>query len=291
MYCEICLEEYGNGEFQQLTCGHTFCNTCLSLSGSTGLCPQLLCPAVRSMDIVVDEADDGFDPDLEDSEGEGLAEKHHSRISFSSRMPTVMRLEERQRCEARKGRFQCSNAARITLSGCKHAICFDCLGKRLGIVARFNDPATCPLPRCANRLTKSEIKKVSERSPDGLEPICTRILGQMKEEPVAVEKPPGKDEIRVFCSIFGNELSTKMLTISTVCTFGDLINAFMQVLKLDKTCVPSEIHIYVRTTTESGKTKFEQLNLKQMAKKTIKDSFIVDKAHVVFDLKNEIGKL
>uniref|UniRef100_A0A7E4UUU9 RING-type domain-containing protein n=1 Tax=Panagrellus redivivus TaxID=6233 RepID=A0A7E4UUU9_PANRE len=291
LLCEICLEMYNGGEFQQLACGHSFCNTCISMCTATVLCPHPMCSSVRSMDIVVDEADEPFDPDLDhEDDAEGLAEKHHNRIAFAARLPLVMRLEEKQRCEARRGRFQCANVARITLTACRHSTCFDCIGRRLELIAKYTDPITCPLPRCSNKLTKTEIKRVSERPAGNFTTACTQIMARMKDDPPREERLPAKDEVRVYCSIHGSDVTTKLLYLSVVCTFGDMINAFMQVLKLDKGCVPSEMHIYVRSATDNGKTKFEQLNLKQMSKKPIRDSLIVDKTHVVFDLKNEIGR-
>jgi hypothetical protein len=288
MLCEICFEEFAAGEFQQLACGHSFCNTCLSLCTSTVLCPHVLCPAVRSMDIVVDEADAPIDSDLMDEQDaeNNAAEKHHNRISLAARLPSVMRLEEKYRCEGRKGQFQCFNVARITFTACRHSTCFDCFGKRLQLIAKFNDAPTCPTQRCSNRLTKTEIKRMCER----LGTSYTEIINSMKDENPREDRPPGKNEVRVFCSSHGNEQTTKLMYIPIVCTFADMINAFMQVLRIDKTFVPSELHIYVRTITESGKTKFEQLNLKQLSKKPIRDSIVADKTHVVFDLKNEIGK-
>uniref|UniRef100_A0A914YRU9 RING-type domain-containing protein n=1 Tax=Panagrolaimus superbus TaxID=310955 RepID=A0A914YRU9_9BILA len=288
MLCEICFEEYGSEEFQHLACGHTFCNTCLSMCTATVLCPHLMCPAVRSMDIVVQEADAPLDPDLMDDQDNDAVEKHQNRIAFAARLPLVMRLEEKIRCDGRKGQFQCFNVARITYS-CRHSTCFDCFGKRLTLIAKYNDPPTCPTQRCSNRLTKTEIKKMSERS--GFAEICAKILNSMRDDLPREDRVPGKDEVRVYCSIYGNDPSTKLMYIPIVCTFGDMINAFMQVLRIDKTFVSSELHIYVQTITESGKTKFEQLNLKQLSRKSIRDSIIADKTHVVFDLKSEIGKL
>ena len=243
------------------------------------------------MDIVVDEADVAMDEDLEvqDQDGDGLAEKQHNRIAFAARQPLVMRLEEKQRCEARKKSFQCFNIARITFTACRHSTCFDCLGKKLHNIAKFNDPITCPTPRCSNKLTKTEIKRMAERG--GYAEVSAKILATMKDDHPPEERLPEKNEVRVYCSIYGNDPSTKLMYIPFVCTFGDMVNAFMQVLRIDKSCVASELHIYVRTATESGKTKFEQLNLKQLTKKAIRDSIIADKAHVVFDLKTEIGKL
>uniref|UniRef100_A0AC35EUI3 Zinc finger C3HC4 RING-type domain-containing protein n=1 Tax=Panagrolaimus sp. PS1159 TaxID=55785 RepID=A0AC35EUI3_9BILA len=72
-----------------LACGHSFCNTCLSLCTLTVLCTHVLCPAVRSMDIVDVKADAPIDLDLmdeQDAENDD-AEKHHNRISLAAQLP------------------------------------------------------------------------------------------------------------------------------------------------------------------------------------------------------------
>uniref|UniRef100_A0A914QMR2 Uncharacterized protein n=1 Tax=Panagrolaimus davidi TaxID=227884 RepID=A0A914QMR2_9BILA len=112
----------------------------------------------------------------------GMNNPNHNRISFAARLLSVMRLEEKHRCEGNKGQFQCFNVARITFTGCRHSTCF---GKRLQLIAKFNDAPTCPTQRSSNRLTKLKLR-----------------------------------EFRVFCSSHGNEQTTKLMYIPIVCTFA-----------------------------------------------------------------------
>uniref|UniRef100_A0A914S9U8 Zinc finger C3HC4 RING-type domain-containing protein n=1 Tax=Parascaris equorum TaxID=6256 RepID=A0A914S9U8_PAREQ len=51
----------------------------------------------------------------------------------------MLQLEERQRCDGRRGAFACVNAARMTLNDCCHRLCFDCLSSRIkaAIAARM----------------------------------------------------------------------------------------------------------------------------------------------------------
>src|SRR4051812_47033710 len=96
----------------------------------------------------------------------------------------------------------------------------------------------------SNRLTKTEIKRMAERAGSGFTEICAKIVNSMRDDIPREDRVPGKDEVRVFCSSHGNDQTTKLMYIPIVCTFGDMINAFMQVLRIDKTFVPSELHIY-----------------------------------------------
>lgn len=59
----------------------------------------------------------------------------------------------------------------------------------------------CPVFRCANRLAKSEVKKVGERAPH-MQKICTDLLKMMPED--APEEPPVRTHsyFQIFVSVY-----------------------------------------------------------------------------------------
>ncbi|VDO94628.1 unnamed protein product [Heligmosomoides polygyrus] len=79
------------------------------------MCPAPACSGTRSSDVIVDE----------------MAGNTTTQISFGSHTLSVLDLDERQRCEARRGAFLCVNTARMRLINCRHRICYDCLSQKI----------------------------------------------------------------------------------------------------------------------------------------------------------------
>uniref|UniRef100_A0A0R3PHQ4 Zf-C3HC4 domain-containing protein n=1 Tax=Angiostrongylus costaricensis TaxID=334426 RepID=A0A0R3PHQ4_ANGCS len=99
---------------QELSCKHNFCVQCLAQYTGT-LCPAPICAGTRSSDVIVDE----------------MAGNTTTQIAFGSHTMSVLDLEDRQRCDARRGAFACVNVARMHLINCRHRICYDCLTEKI----------------------------------------------------------------------------------------------------------------------------------------------------------------
>ncbi|CAD5223695.1 unnamed protein product [Bursaphelenchus okinawaensis] len=278
--CPICLERYAIQDSQQLSCEHRFCLTCLSLSSNLGTCPVPGCGTMRNLEVMVDEVDDNDESAGGDDDGD-----RHKRVLFA---PNMLQLEERQRCEVVRGMFQCVNVARMTMIDCQHRVCFDCVAKSVSSADSLNDVPRCPMSRCANLLTRAEVAHVSEKVIN-LFPVFKRMSSKLPDI-TDDSKPAMKDEIRLFCSIYGANSITKSINIPKVCVLPDMINAIMQILKVDKNRTPSSIGIFIRVESEKSKIKFEYMNLKTLAKKTVKDAALTDKTHIVLDLNNELRR-
>lgn len=90
--CPICMEIWPITEVQQLVCGHTFCNQCLSFCQNSAFCPQFGCHSARTTEVLVDEVDEG------EREPNDIAEKLNRVTMFGhTRQPALLKLEERQR--------------------------------------------------------------------------------------------------------------------------------------------------------------------------------------------------
>ncbi|KAI6185606.1 RING-type domain-containing protein [Aphelenchoides besseyi] len=278
--CGICLETFSTADASPLACGHRFCSGCLTLCQQLVTCPMVGCIAPRNPEVLVDEMDQ--EEDAANELGERM-----NRIGLG-RLPAMLQLEERQRCEGRRGRFQCVNAARMTLLDCRHLVCFDCLSKSVLAATATHERPRCPLPRCTNRLTKSELKRISERV-HTIHDTCVRLMD------VAIDagnepKPLAKDEIRVFCSVYNSDQATRAITLPKNCTIGDMISALFQIQRVDRNRNAATASVFIRLSSESAKARYELLNPKVVGKKLLREANINDKAHLVLDLNNEIPK-
>ncbi|KAH7729032.1 Protein Y57G11C.48 [Aphelenchoides avenae] len=236
---------------------------------TTPFCPALYCTALRANEIVVDEADDST-----------------SREIFVQRQPSMLQLEERQRCEVPKGRFRCANVARMTLTDCRHHVCFDCLTERLEMSAKYDETPSCPIPRCANRLLRSEITRVLQHNPKLTETLA-KVMKQLPEDPVNEDKQPENGDLRISCSIHGCDNSTKRITVPSYCTIGDLSSALMQIHRFGKDRSASSVRLFILVSNE-GRPKYEELQVKTLSKKPVAEAKIRDKTHLVFDLRNQL---
>lgn len=198
--CEICQTAVAAADMQELPCRHSFCVNCLSRVPGT-LCPAKNCEFTRKTDIVVDEAE-GLSPLTIEVEipgagvEESLEETRGQHVVFGAHAHSVLDLEERLRCDGRRGRFACANVARLTLA-CRHSLCTDCLSarisdavaKRLSLhprVSRAGEPPYCPLHRCANRLLRSEVLRICERSPK-LASVSASVVALLPQDPVTCQ--------------------------------------------------------------------------------------------------------
>uniref|UniRef100_A0A915PX73 RING-type domain-containing protein n=1 Tax=Setaria digitata TaxID=48799 RepID=A0A915PX73_9BILA len=268
--CSICLECKHPNDMQTLPCSHIFCRDCISKCSASQLCPAPCCTHVRHVNVVIDEADEG--------------DEEAQKISFGQKLPSMLQLEERQRCDGRKGAFACVNSARMTLMDCRHRLCFDCLTSRINVAVAAQELPCCPIFRCANRLTKNEIAKISERAPHMRE-ICAKLIEASPEDPP--EEPPGKDECVFFCSVYQSESSTKPIIFPLACTVLDMVSAMIQVQRLKKNRSANNIGVYIRTTV-AGKPKYEPVDVKAMTKKKIAETDFHDRTHFVLDIDNEL---
>lgn len=268
--CSICLRCKEPSSMQTLPCSHTFCKDCISKCTASQLCPAPYCTHLRHVNVVIDEADEG--------------DEETQKISFGAKLPSMLQLEERQRCDGRKGAFACVNSARMTLMDCRHRLCFDCLTSRIKVSAAANELPYCPIFRCANRLTKSEIAKIAERAPY-MQAICAKLIELSPED--TPEEPPGKDECVFFCSTYQSEGSTKPITFPLACTVLDMVSAMIQVQRLKKNRTANNIGVYIRTSVP-GKSKYEPVDIKTMAKKKIGETDFHDRTHFVLDVDNEL---
>ncbi|CAD5232330.1 unnamed protein product [Bursaphelenchus xylophilus] len=280
--CPICLERYAIPDTQQLSCEHRFCLTCLNLSANLATCPMPGCGTPRNIEVLVDEIDDNDDSAGVDDEGE-----RHNRIVFG---PNMLQLEERQRCEVIRGMFQCVNVARLTTIDCHHRVCFDCVAKSVTQSDSLSEPPRCPIARCANFLCRAEVMLVAEKLLP-LMPVYKRIAQSLPE--VSDEnKPTLKDELRIYCSVYGGNASSKIINIPRICSISDMVNAIMQILKVDRNRTPLSIGIFIRVdgASEKMKSRYENLNISALAKKMVKDSGLPDRSHIVLDLNNELRR-
>uniref|UniRef100_A0A915A290 RING-type domain-containing protein n=1 Tax=Parascaris univalens TaxID=6257 RepID=A0A915A290_PARUN len=174
--CTICLEVKEDANMQLLPCGHSFCKECIEQSVFSLVCPAPSCTYMRRVKVVIDEADESSEEDGQEAR--------------CSDIPLMLQLAGRRRCDGRRGFLACRRPARMTLR-CRHRACFDCLSSRIGVAAASHELPYCPVFRCANRLAKSEVKKVGERA-SHMQKICTDLLKMMPED--ASEEPPGNDE-------------------------------------------------------------------------------------------------
>uniref|UniRef100_A0A8L7TEX6 RING-type domain-containing protein n=1 Tax=Brugia malayi TaxID=6279 RepID=A0A8L7TEX6_BRUMA len=170
--CSICLQCKQPNEMQKLPCSHMFCRGCISKCSASQLCPLPCCTYIRHVNVIIDEADEG--------------DEEIQKISFGQKLPSMLQLEERQRCDGRKEELPC-----------------------------------CPIFRCANRLTKNEIAKISERAPH-MRQVCARLIEASPDD--SPEEPPGKDECVFFCSVYQSENSTKPIIFPLACTVFDMVN-------------------------------------------------------------------
>ncbi|OZC09695.1 hypothetical protein X798_03389 [Onchocerca flexuosa] len=241
--CSICFECKQPNDMQKLPCSHIFCKDCISKCSVSQLCPTPCCTHVRHVNVVIDEADEN--------------DEETQKISFGQKLPSMLQLEERQRCDGRKGAFACVNSARMTLMDCRHRLCFDCLSSRINVAVAAQELPYCPIFRCANRLTKNEIAKISERMPH-MRQICAKLIEACPED--APEEPP---------------------------IILDMVSAMIQVQRLKKNSTATNIGVYIRTTV-AGKPKYDPIDVKAMTKKKISDTDFHDRSHFVLDVDNEL---
>uniref|UniRef100_A0A0R3RHN0 RING-type domain-containing protein n=1 Tax=Elaeophora elaphi TaxID=1147741 RepID=A0A0R3RHN0_9BILA len=268
--CSICLECKESNDMQKLPCSHMFCKDCLSKCSTSQLCPAPCCTHVRHVNVVIDEADQD--------------DEETRKISFGQKLPSMLQLEERQRCDGKKGAFACVNSARMTLMDCRHHLCFDCLTSRINVAVAAHELPYCPIFRCANRLTKNEIAKISERAPH-MRKICAKLIEASPED--APEEPPGKDECVFFCSVYQSESSIKPIIFPLACTVLDMVSAMIQVQRLTKNRTANNIGVYIRTAI-AGKPKYDPVDVRAMTKKKIGETDFHDRTHFVLDVDNEL---
>nr|CDJ88181.1 Protein Y57G11C.48 [Haemonchus contortus] len=127
MKCGICCEDRAATDMQELNCKHNFCVQCLAQ-----------CSGVEGNTV--------------------------TQISFGTLTLSVLDLDERQRCEARRGAFACVNVARMHLINCRHRFCYDCLSEKIDCDVYHRDVPSCPLAYCCNRISRSEIRTLAHRS-------------------------------------------------------------------------------------------------------------------------------
>ncbi|KAK6747627.1 hypothetical protein RB195_000679 [Necator americanus] len=271
MKCDICTEERPGADMQELSCKHNFCVQCLAQY--TGfLCPAPLCEGTRSSDVIVDEI-------------AGVEGSTATQIAFGSHTLSVLDLEERKRCESRRGAFPCVNAARMYLINCRHRICYDCLSEKINHDVTNHDVLNCPLPHCSNRISRYEVRTLANRSPN-LRNLCAIA------EKLIVDKcgeiKAGKEEIVVETYIYGREATNKRIIIPKICIIVDLINAVLQLQRLARNRSTSSISIFVRHEMEKGLYKYEMLVTKEIGRKTVKDLNWGDPTYVVVDLDNQL---
>ncbi|VDN08067.1 unnamed protein product [Thelazia callipaeda] len=287
--CSICFEFKQANDMQTLPCTHRFCKYCLSKCTASQLCPAPCCTHVRHVNVVIDEADEG--------------EEEKQKISFGQKLPSMLQLEERQRCDGRKGAFACVNSARMTLMDCRHRLCFDCLTTRINVAVAAQELPYCPIFRCANRLTKTEIAKICERATH-MRDVCVKLIEKSPDD--IPEEPPGKDECVFFCSVYGSESSMKPITFPLACTVIDMVSAMIQVQRLKKNRTPNNIGVYIRTTVAGTlinlalytfnytsqdmlrKPKYESVDVKALTRKKIGETDFHDRTHFVLDADNEM---
>ncbi|MCP9259527.1 hypothetical protein DINM_002467 [Dirofilaria immitis] len=249
--CSICFECKQPNDMQTLSCSHMFCRDCISKCSVSQLCPTPCCIHIRHVNVVIDEADEG--------------DEETQKISFGQKLPSMLQLEERQRCDGRKGAFACVNSARMTLMDCRHRLCFDCLTSRINVAIEAEELPYCPIFRCANRLTKNEIAKISERAPY-MRQICAKLIEASPED--TPEEPPP-------------------IIFPLACTILDMVSAMIQVQRLKKNRTANNISVYTRTTV-AGKPKYDPVDIKAMMKKKIGETDFHDRTHFVLDVDNEL---
>lgn len=63
----------------------------------------------------------------------------------------------------------------MTLVECRHRICFDCMAKKITNADTVKELPRCPVPRCANPMTKSEVSRVAEKV-HSANLACSRVM-------------------------------------------------------------------------------------------------------------------
>ncbi|VDK54832.1 unnamed protein product [Anisakis simplex] len=269
--CAICLAKKEVVDMQTLSCAHAFCRECMTHCTASQFCPAPFCTHIRRVNVVIDEADEGCD----DS---------HQKLKLGPKLPSMLQLEERQRCDGRKGTFGCVNAARMTLNDCCHRLCFDCLINKINAALAAHELPYCPIFLCANRLTGSEIAKVAERVPH-MRKACEKLIENAPE--ALPEELPGKDEIVLYCSVYHSDGSVKPITFPIACTVLDMITAMIQVQHLKKIRTAHNVSVFIKTTP-AGNPKHDAFDVKAVSKKKICDVDIHDGTHFVLDPDGEI---
>ncbi|WKY05866.1 hypothetical protein Q1695_006238 [Nippostrongylus brasiliensis] len=273
MKCGICCEDRAATDMQELNCKHSFCTQCLSQCAGI-LCPAVLCTGTRSSDVIVDEM-------------AGFEGNTTTQISFGSHTMSVLDLDERQRCEARRGAFACVNVARMRLINCRHRICYDCFSQKIETDVANRNPPHCPLARCGNRISRYEARSLINRSTNHTF-LCPATEALLAER--GAEMPATKDEIIVESYIYGREATNKRIIIPKVCVVADLINAVLQMQQLVRNRSTSSISIFVRHEMEKGLYKYEKLVAKELGKRAVKDLNWGDPTYIVVDMDNQLSR-
>ncbi|KAK6038406.1 hypothetical protein COOONC_24089 [Cooperia oncophora] len=151
------------------------------------LCPAPACPGTRSSDVIVDEM-------------AGVEGNTATQISFGSHTLSVLDLDERQRCEARRGAFACVNVARMHLINCRHRFCYDCLSEKI-------DRDVHHLRTLAHRSTH-------------LRNLCAEAEKLISDPPN--DMTASKDEIIVETYLYGREATNKRIIIPKICLVGEI---------------------------------------------------------------------
>ncbi|XGW28630.1 hypothetical protein V3C99_008422, partial [Haemonchus contortus] len=273
MKCGICCEDRAATDMQELNCKHNFCVQCLAQCSGT-LCPAPACSGTRSSDVIVDEM-------------AGVEGNTVTQISFGTLTLSVLDLDERQRCEARRGAFACVNVARMHLINCRHRFCYDCLSEKIDCDVYHRDVPSCPLAYCCNRISRSEIRTLAHRSVH-LKNLCAAAEKLVSDPPS--EMAASKDEIIVESYLYGREATNKRIIIPKICFVADLINAVLQMQHLPRNRTTSSISIFVRHEMEKGLYKYEKLLAKELGRKSIKDLNWGDPTYVVIDIDNQLSR-
>ncbi|KAE9418866.1 hypothetical protein Angca_001630, partial [Angiostrongylus cantonensis] len=258
---------------QELSCKHNFCVQCLAQYTGT-LCPAPICAGTRSSDVIVDEM-------------AGVEGNTTTQIAFGSHTMSVLDLEDRQRCDARRGAFACVNVARMHLINCRHRICYDCLTEKIEQNVQNNEAPRCPMAYCSNRISRLEIRTLAFRCTH-LKELCVKAEKLTTDQ--CTEMIASKDEIIVESYIYGREATNKRIIIPKLCVIADLINAILQMQRLARNRTTSSISIFVRHEMEKGLYKYERLVAKEFGKKTIRDMNWGDPTYVVVDIDNQLHR-
>ncbi|CAI5440970.1 unnamed protein product [Caenorhabditis angaria] len=306
--CRICQETKNEEDVIELNCHHEFCSMCMIVYPGT-LCPARFCEGTRATDVVVDEIS-GINMDS----NENRAIVNHFGAGGSGSSFSRLDIGEKQKCDSFRKTHRCVNIARMCLIHCRHRFCYDCLMAKIQFAFDNKTIAYCPMSRCCNRLSPSEILcsmsqfsslnsfDLSTQQPSDqitkLQKLCEAFEKQSSNSnfsqeslPPSIIVPATPNEINIDCFLYGHEQNKKSIIFPKSAFIVDAIKAVFQLHHILIANSLSTIDVFIRKKCgEKKEMKYKYEKIIVEGKCSLKDALWTNTTTIVIDADCQILK-